>query len=96
MLKVVAEHIIKEDCLEKFKELSKIIVEKTVALDQGCISYAVCQDINNPLHCSMIEEWESQQMLDKHMQAAHFIEIVPKIGECCEGAMVITLYNKLF
>jgi len=96
MLKVVAEHTIKEECLEQFKELGKIIVEKTVALDEGCISYALCQDVNNPLHCSMIEEWESQQLLDKHMQTAHFIEIVPKIGECCAGPMVITLYNKLF
>jgi len=95
MLKVVAEHYVKEECLEKFKELSKIIVEKTVALDEGCISYAVYQDTNNPLHCSMIEEWESQQMLDKHMKAAHFIETVPKIGECCEGKMVITLYKNL-
>jgi len=96
MLKVVAEHHVKEDCLERFKELSKIIVEKTVTLDQGCISYTVCQDINDPLHCSMIEEWESQEMLEKHIQAPHFIEIVPKLGECCEGAMVLTLYNKLY
>lgn len=95
MLKVVAEHQIKEDCLEKFKGLAKIIVEKTNALDQGCISYSVYQDVDNPLHCSMIEEWESKEMLDKHMQAAHFKEIVPQIGECCAGSMSITLYSKL-
>jgi len=94
MLKVVAEHYVKEDCMEQFKGLAKIIVEKTVALDQGCISYAVYQDVNDPLHCSMIEEWESQQLLEKHMQAAHFIEIVPKIGECCTSPTAITLYSK--
>ena len=96
MLKVVAEHYVKEDCMEKFKELSKTMVEKTVALDKGCISYTVCQDIKDPLHCSMIEEWESKELLDKHMQAAHFIELVPKIGECCTGSTVITLYNKVY
>ena len=96
MLKVVAEQYVKEECLEQFKELAKTIVEKTVALDQGCISYSVCQDVHDPLHCSMIEEWESQEMLDKHMQAAHFIEIVPKIGECCAGKTVFTMYNKLY
>ena len=96
MLKIVAEHYVKEDCMERFMELSKIIVEKTVKLDQGCAAYSMCQDINNPLHCSIIEEWESKEMLDRHMQAAHFAEIVPKIGECCTGPTAITVYNKLF
>ena len=96
MLRVVAEHHVKKESLEQFKELAKIIVEKTVALDQGCISYAMYQDIDDPLHCTIIEEWESKELLDKHMKAAHFVEIVPKIGECCTGSMSIALYNKLF
>jgi len=96
MLKVIAELSVKEDCLEQFKELTKIIVEKTVTLDQGCISYAMCQDINDPHHCAMIEEWESQEALDLHMKASHFVELIPKIGECCTGPANITLYNKLF
>ena len=96
MLKVVAEQFVKEECLEQFKELAKVMVEKTVTLDEGCISYALCQNVDNPLHCSMIEEWESKEMLDKHLQAPHFLEIVPKLGEFCTGSINITLYNKLF
>jgi len=96
MIKIIAEHFVKEDCMEKFKELSKIIVEKTNELDEGCISYAMCQDDKDPLHCAMIEEWESMEMLDKHMQTAHFKEIVPQIGECCSAPAVFSLYNKLF
>jgi len=96
MLKIVAENFVKEDCLEKFMELSKIIVEKTTTLDQGCISYAMCQDLNDPLHCSMIEEWESKEMLDKHMQAAHFIEIIPQIRDCCSSPGGITAYKKIY
>jgi len=96
MLKVVAEFNVKQDCLEKFKELTSEIVGKTVSLDQGCISYALCQDIGDPLHCAMIEEWESKDMLEKHMQASHFIELVPKISECCTEPPAIVLYNKLY
>ena len=96
MLRVVAEFSVKKDCLEQFKELTRIIVEKTNALDQGCISYVLCQDTNNPLHFAMIEEWESQELLDKHMQASHFVELVPKVSECCADPVAITLYNKLY
>ena len=96
MLKVIAGFKVKEDCLEQFKELSQIIVEKTNTLDKGCISYVMCQDINDPLNCALIEEWESRELLDLHMQAAHFTELVPKIGECCSRPVEITLYNKLF
>ena len=96
MIKVVAEHRINKDGLEQYLELAKIIVEKTVTLDEGCISYAMCQDIEDPFHCTMIEEWESRAALDRHMKAAHFLETVPKMGKFCEGPTDITLYNKLF
>jgi len=96
MLKIVAEFKVKGDCLEKFKELTQIIVEKTNTLDQGCISYALYQDNNDPLHCSMIEEWESQEMLDKHMQAPHFIELVPQIDGFCSAPVNVTVYKKLY
>ena len=96
MLKVVAENHVKEGCLEQFLELTKVIVEKTTTLDEGCLSYAMCQDTEDPLHCTIIEEWESQEALDKHMKAAHFIEIVPKMGDFCTSPTGITLYKKLF
>ena len=96
MIKVVAESLIREDCLEQFLEASKTLVEKTVALDEGCISYALYQDAANPLHTAMIEEWESQEALDKHMKSAHLLGFIPKMGECREGPPVMALYNKLF
>ena len=96
MIKVVAENHVKEADLDRFLELAKIIVEKTVTLDKGCISYSLCQDFSNPLHCSMIEEWESKEALDEHMKSGHFKEIVPKLGGFCESPTDITLYKKLF
>ena len=96
MIKVVAENYIKEGCLEQFLELTKVIVEKTVALDKGCISYSLCQDKANPLHCSMLEEWETQEDLDAHMESEHFKDIIPKSAQFCAGPPTITLYTKLF
>jgi len=96
MIKVVAIQNVKEDCLEQFLKLAREIVEKTNELDEGCISYSLCQDIDDPLHCAMIEEWESKEKLDLHMQAAHFTEIVPQLRECCTPTGGINLYNKLF
>ena len=96
MLKITAEHFVKEDSLPQFMELSRRLAEKTVKSDQGCISYSMYQDINDPLHCTFIEEWETKELLDKHMQAAHCVELIPKIGECCSRPTVIALYEKLF
>ena len=96
MIKIVAENRVKEGNLEQFLDLARVIVEKTTTLDKGCISYAMCQDTADPLHCSIIEEWESQEALDKHMKAAHFLEIVPKMSEFCESPAKATLYKKLF
>lgn len=96
MLKIVAEFRVNKDSLEQFLGLAKVIVEKTVALDKGCVSYSLCQDTADPLHCSIIEEWENQELLDEHMKTAHFIEIVPKLSDTCVSPPAITLYNKLF
>ena len=96
MVKVTAVNYIKAECVDEFLALSKVLVEKTNALDSGCIRYELCRDINDPLHFIMLEEWEDQKSLDGHINSKHFNEIVPKFGNLTAKPSEVTLLEKMF
>lgn len=83
MVKVVAKSYAKEGKVDKILELSKEMVEKTV-VEEGCISYELFQDLNDQRAIIIIEEWESEEALNKHMASEHFTRIVPQLNELRE------------
>lgn len=95
MVKVVANNYVKEECLDEYLRLNKEIVEKTNALDKGCIKYELCRDTEDPLHFAMIEEWESMEDLNAHMQSAHFKEIIPQLAPFNAKEGQITIFEKV-
>lgn len=96
MIKVVAKQFIKKGMLEEFLPVARLLVEETNKKDAGCIRYEMYQDLNDPLIVTVIEEWESQEVLDSHMKASHFVDNIPKINACCEKPAEINIYKKLF
>ena len=96
MIQVTAVNYIKEECLDEFLAVAKELVEKTNSLDKGCIKYELCKDANNPLRFVMLEAWESQALLDEHMKAAHFLELVPKLGGFASQPSELTILDKVF
>ncbi len=96
MIKVVAKQWIKEDKLEEYLALAKKLVEETNKTDTGCISYALHQDISDPLIITMLEEWEDQASIDKHLSSKHFLETAPKLDELCSKQVELNMYKKLF
>ena len=95
MVKVTAREFIKAECIEEFLSITKVLVEKTNALDAGCVRYELCRDVNNPLNFVMLEEWEDQKSLDEHMKASHFVELVPKLGALSSKPTEITMLEKV-
>jgi len=93
MIKIVVKNLIKQDQIDGYIELMTELVRKTRQLDEGCIEYALFQDMKNPQILTIIEEWENQEALDKHMEADHFKEIVPKLDVFCEKPGEINLYK---
>ena len=93
MVKVVAKHYVQADKVERFIALAKKLVAETQAKDAGCIHYDLLQDRSNSQVFAFIEEWESQALLDRHMQAGHFKEIVPQLGEFAEKEGTIDTYQ---
>jgi len=96
MVKVTAVNYIKEECVDTFLSIAKELVEKTNALDSGCIKYELCRAVNDPLRFTMIEEWETQEALNQHMKAKHFQEAVPKFGDLTSKPSEMTLLEKVF
>lgn len=94
MIKVVAKGLVKKNCLEKVLGLYQELVEKTRS-EEGCLSYELFQDTENPCILTMIETWENREFLDRHFQTAHFRELVPQISECREGKADLNVYTRV-
>jgi len=79
MIKVVAKSIVKEDKIEEFKSLAEKLIAET-RKETGCISYQLFQDINDEKVFAMIEEWESSDDLQNHINSEHYRKIVPQLA----------------
>ncbi|MDR3209258.1 MAG: antibiotic biosynthesis monooxygenase [Oscillospiraceae bacterium] len=84
-IRVVANNYVSAEKAPEYLALAKQIVAKTNELDAGCISYNLFHDTMDPEHYVMLEEWEDQASLDKHMQAAHFQELIPQMNALGTG-----------
>ena len=95
MIKVVAKNFVKFEKIDEFILLAKQLVHDTRQNDTGCISYELMQDIQNPQLLTMLEEWEDQASLNKHMEAKHFKEAVAMFMDFIEKPGEINLYKIL-
>lgn len=95
MIKVVAKSYAKGDKLDRILELSKEMVETTVK-EEGCIKYELCQDVKDPKIIIILEEWENEEALNKHIASEHFKRIIPQLNELREKASDINICKKLF
>ena len=96
MVYVTAGINIQEGKVDEFLKIAKELVEKTNKLDEGCIQYELCQDVNAPNQFYMVERWESEQLLQTHMQAEHFVNLVPKVKELTTTADQLMIMKKVF
>lgn len=95
MVNIVAQFFIQEGKLEEALKVITELVEKT-RQEAGCIKYEVYQDDKDSNHLILLEEWESQAILDKHSASDHFKALVPKIGELSgKPADIVTMKSKI-
>ena len=93
MIKVVAKSFAKLDKLDRLLELSKEMTEKTVK-EEGCIKYELFQDTKDPKVMIIIEEWENEGALARHMASEHFKRIVPQLNELREKPSELNVLKK--
>jgi len=69
-------------------------VQETVK-EQGCISYELFQELDNPNNLTLIEEWKDLEALKRHTETPHFITLVQQLSQF-EKELPVLLYKKLF
>lgn len=71
-LTIVATIKAKADQVDRVKSELIKLAEKTNAVDEGCINYNLHQDNEAPVLFVVYENWESAELLQKHIDSAHF------------------------
>lgn len=94
MITVIAKSVYKKEKLAEALTLYAELTEKS-RKEKGCISYTLYEDNKNPCCLTMIEEWESEEILQEHFNTAHFKEIVPKLQTLREGTGEINVCRKV-
>lgn len=95
MIKVVADNYIKAEKVEEFILLAKQLVRTTKENDTGCIRYELLQDVKNPQHLTMLEEWADQEDLARHSASKHFKEAAARFGDYVEKPGEAHLFQTL-
>ena len=93
MIKIVARHVIKPDCIEQFKDGTKTLVEKSCQ-EEGNIFYTINQSINDPKVFVMIECWEDIEAVKRHGATEHFKEAAA-LSVFFEEPLVIELFSEV-
>ena len=66
-IRVVARFAVKPESVDAFVEAARrTMVEPTLG-EPGCIEYDLCQDQGDPTRFAMIETWEDEAALARHL-----------------------------
>lgn len=95
MIIVVAKHWIKQENISDYIRLMKPLITETNLNHEGCLRYELLQDLESPNVLTMLEEWEDQAALKKHMAAPLFKEIVPQTAKYLEKPVELNQYQKV-
>ena len=91
-LKVVA-------CFEalqgKTEDLKQILIDLKNAsqAEEGCMLFEFLQDVTTPSSFTFIEEWDSQEHFDAHLNADHLKEAKSKMAGILLGDQDVRVYE---
>lgn len=86
----VAIFLAKPGAEEKLEALFRSVIATTLK-EEGCISYQLNRDLDQPRRFVWTEEWKSRALLDKHAAAPHIQAILAEVPALVESAEVIPL-----
>jgi len=94
-VKVVADNWVRADATDDFISAVKELVEETHANDAGCLAYGLFRDKADPLHLTVLEEWETQDALDAHIASPHFQRLFPSFEAAASQPGTICVYEEV-
>ena len=94
MIHILAGFKVKNDKLSDFIKLCNELIEES-RKEEGCVSYHLQQNTERENYLVFVEEWKSNEAIEKHNSSEHFTRIVPLLVEMCEDARVIQTFDRL-
>ena len=94
MIHILASFEVKNDKLSDFIKLCNELIEES-RKEEGCVSYHLQQNTERENYLVFVEEWKSNEAIEKHNSSEHFTRIVPLLVEMCEDAPVIQTFSRL-
>ncbi len=92
MIVVLAKAVPKdEDAKVKIIDFSKDLIGNSKAED-GNIDYNLYENTSED-SLMFVEQWESLEILQRHMQTEHFIAFGENIGDLVAGELEINVFN---
>ena len=73
-------------------EAFKALVAPTHAED-GCILYALHRGTDDPARLTLIERWESRELLEAHLESDHLSALLERSDELWGDSGEITVYE---
>lgn len=97
MFAIVAEFTIKPDQIDAFKDLIAWQAERSVADEEGCHLFDVCQDEDGPGRFLLYELYTDAHAFDEgHMKIPRFEEFIGKAEPMMTAEPMVKRLNRLF
>lgn len=80
MIYVIAKHKLHPDDVEHYLDLAHELAHRTRTKDPGCRAYQILRDTADPNTVTILEQWESRDLLDAHLAAPYIREILTKMS----------------
>ena len=94
MIHILASFEVKNDKLSDFIKLCNELIEES-RKEEGCVSYHLQQNTERENYLVFVEEWKSNEAIEKHNSSEHFTRIVQLLVEMCEDAPIIQTFDRL-
>ena len=79
-IRVVAHLTSKHETIDETRATLEGFVEPTRA-ETGCVYYELMQNNDDPTDFTFVEEWESDETLDAHLESPHITAFKERAGE---------------
>lgn len=95
MIVILAKNYVKNNEVDKFIEYAEKLVEES-RKEKGCISYDLCQDLQEKNVFMFVEKYENEEAIDIHNKSNHFTTIVPKLKELRQRESEVSKYETMY
>ncbi len=93
-IRVVARVVALPDKVEQVKSVLLELIEPT-RKEEGCIVYELLHNQDDPTDFTFVEEWESQSLLNAHLDSAHIAAAESQLEGLVATEPDIRLYQLL-